>query len=77
MHNVEIPGFSVIQILREINSGESRSSKTVIIGLRIFIFMYFGTFGRLKFNKLAFFGASKKVKNSSFRTSRISEIDFT
>ena len=29
-HCVEISGFSVIQILREINFGESRGSKTVL-----------------------------------------------
>jgi len=72
--------FSVTQILREINFGESKSSKTII----------FAIFGALRFVDLVDFSfqkmqkyiklkiqSSKCVKNGRFCTPRFSKIDFT
>ena len=49
---VEITGFSVTQILREINFGEPKSSKTAV----------FATFGVLNFVNLVNFSLQEKMK---------------
>ena len=73
--------FSITYILREINFGDSRSEKCAIfITFRhseFWLLMIFYTFWRLEFTKLTKFSAPKNAKNSSFKTSRFSKIDFT
>ena len=71
--------FSVIQILREINFGDSRSAKSAILKLSEALNLTFYEF--LPFlkteNQIKKFRALEIAKNGSFRTSRFSKIDFT
>jgi len=72
--------FSVTQISREINFGDSKVSKFTIsthLEAQILIFVKFCTFGKLKFTKLTKFRARKKAKNGSFTTSKLCKIVYT
>ena len=64
---------SITQILREINFGEFRSAKSAVLTHSETLFL---CFWMMKFTKLTKLRATKFAQ-SSFRTSRSSEIDFT
>ena len=72
--------FSMTQILREINFGDSISAKSVIwahfeaLNFDFYEFLHFLKAEIYQINKIQ---NSKNGKSSSFRTSRFSKIDFT
>ena len=72
--------FPISQILREINSGDSRSAKCAIsthleaVNFHFYEFLYFLNAGIDQINKIQ---CLKNGKKGSFRTSRVFKIDFT
>ena len=72
--------FSVYQILREIKIGKSRDSKAAILtnpealNIKFYEFLHILKAEIYLINKIQ---SPKNGKNSSFRTSRHSKIDFT
>ena len=72
--------FSVIQILREINFGESRSYQTAVFALfwiPNFDFHEFLHFLDAEIYQINIIQSPTNGKNSSFTTSTLSKIDFT
>ena len=72
--------FSINQILREINLGDSTSAKSAILthlGVLNFAFYEIMHFLKAEIDQLNKIYALKKGKNGSSRTSRFSKIDFT
>ena len=72
--------FSIAQILREINFGDSRSAKSAILthleALK-FDFNEFLHFLKAEFYQINKIKSPKYGKNGRFRASRFSKIDFT
>ena len=79
-HCVKNHDFSITQILREINFWDSRSAKYAILpyfealSLDFDKFLQFLRADNYQINKVQ---SSKNCKKGSFRTSKISKIDFT
>ena len=74
--------FSITQILREINFGDFRTTKSSILtyfeamNFDFYAFLHFLKAEIYKINKIQS-RASKIAKNGSFRTCRFSKVDFT
>ena len=76
-HSVEISAFFIIQILREINFGDSRSAKSAIsLHFEALNFDFYAFLHILKV-EISQISKIQKPKSGSFRTSRFSKIDFT